>query len=76
MKAIETSAVFDENGKINITKLPIIKNKKVKLIILIEEDENDSYSLSTDGLAKAYSDNEPEYDLSVIKEPNTAYERR
>lgn len=78
MKTIETSAVFDENGKINIENLPLIKNKKAKLFIIIEEDEkvDDFYSLSSTGLLMAYSDNEPEYDISLIQEPNAAYEGR
>ncbi len=62
----------------NIDNLPVIKNKKVKLIILIDEEEwdNDFYSLSSQGLSKAYSNEEPEYDLSLVKEPNAAYARR
>lgn len=78
MKTIETSAVFDENGKINIENLPLIKNKKAKLFIIIEEDEkvDDFYSLSSTGLLMAYSDNEPEYDISLIQEPNAAYAGR
>lgn len=74
MKAIETSAVFDENGQIFIDNLPAIKNQKVKLLILIDEDEEDDfYALSARGLSKAYSDDEPDYDLSSIKEPNPLY---
>ncbi len=75
MKAIEASAVFDENGKMNIDNLPVIKNKKVKLLILIDEEDgdNDFYSLSAQGLSKAYSNDEPEYDLSLVKEANGAY---
>ncbi len=71
MKAIETTARFDENGKIIIDKLPIIKNKKVRLLILVEEEtENDFYNLSAEGLSNAYSVDEPEYELSLVKEPN------
>lgn len=75
MRAIETSAVFDENGHILIQNLPLIKNKKVKLLFLIEDEktENEFYTLSEEGLSKAYSSDEPEYDLSLIKEPNPSY---
>lgn len=78
MKAIEANAVFDENGKLNIENQPIIKNKKVKLLILIDEEEQeaDFYTLSEQNLSKAYSYDEPEYDLSLVKEPNPSYDRR
>ena len=78
MKAIGVSAVFDENGKLNIDNLPLFKNKKVKVFIVTEEEEekeDDFYSLSTFGLSNAYSNNEPEYDLSLIQEPNADYAR-
>jgi hypothetical protein len=74
MRAIETTAQFDENGKIIIDKLPNIKNKKVRLLILMEEDsENDFYNLSSQSLSNAYSVHEPDYDLSLVKEPNPDY---
>ncbi len=72
MKAIETSAVFDENGHIILDDIPAIKNKKVKLLILIDEEDtqNEFYDLSIQGLSKAYSIDEHEYNMSSIKEPN------
>jgi len=75
MKAIETSAVFDENGHIIMEDMPAIKNKKVKLLILIDEEDmkNEFYNLSIQGLSKAYSIDEPEYELALIKESNPAY---
>ncbi|HEY8689865.1 MAG TPA: hypothetical protein VIM07_11575 [Chitinophagaceae bacterium] len=80
MRAIETSAAFDENGHIILDDIPAIKNKKVKLLILIDEEDtnNEFYDLSMQGLSKAYSVDEPEYDQSVVKEPNPEYknERR
>lgn len=76
MKAIETFAVFDEEGKMSIENPPLLKNKKVKLLILIEEEENQFYKLSSEGLSKAYSANEPDYDLSLISEPNATFEGR
>ena len=46
MRAIETTAFFDDKGELKIENLPKIKNQKVKLLILMEETEqNDSYSL-------------------------------
>ncbi|MEO6330275.1 MAG: hypothetical protein ABIO55_15180 [Ginsengibacter sp.] len=75
MRAIETSAVFDEHGHIILENMPSIKNKKVKLLILIDEEDTkeEFYNLSMQGLSKAYSIDEPEYDQSLIKEPNPEY---
>lgn len=75
MRAIEISAMFDENGQIFIENLPLIKNKKVKLLILIDEEknENEFYSLAAEGLSKAYAADEPEYESFLIKESNPSY---
>lgn len=75
MQAFETSAVFDKKGKLTIEDMPSIKDKKVKLLFLIDEedDSNEFYDLSMKGLSKAYSDDEPGYDFSMIKEPNPLY---
>ena len=76
MKAIETTGFFDENGKLSIANLPQLKNQKAKVILLFQEDtEDDFYAFSAQGLANAYSDDEPEYDISMIKEPNLLYKR-
>ncbi|MEO6456642.1 MAG: hypothetical protein ABIN97_21385 [Ginsengibacter sp.] len=77
MKAIETSAVFDENGHMILDDMPDIKNKKVKLLILIDEEDskNEFYDLSMQGLSKAYSTDEPEYNQSFVKEPNPEYKK-
>ncbi|MEX8546131.1 MAG: hypothetical protein V5804_00900 [Mucilaginibacter sp.] len=43
-------------------------------MILVEENEqNDWYQFSADGLSTAYSEDEPEYTLNLIKEPNSNY---
>ena len=78
MKAIETMGVFDSNGKLNIEELPEIKNKKVRVLILVDENDNEAelYTLSQQCLSKAYSNEEPDYDASLIKEPNAAYAGR
>lgn len=62
MKAIETTAHFDEVGLLKIDNLPIIKNQHVKLLILIEE-QTDWYKFSGEGLSAAYGENEPDYTL-------------
>lgn len=41
---------------------------------LLDEEERDAWStLAQAGLNAAYSDDEPEYTLSMIKEPNPTY---
>ncbi len=62
MKAIETTAHYDEVGLLKIDNLPIFKNQHFKLLILIE-DQSDWYKFSGEGLSAAYSENEPDYTL-------------
>jgi hypothetical protein len=70
MEAIETTAKFDSGGNLEIDNLPIIRNKKVKLLILLPDRENENwFELSKEKLSKAYGDNEPEYQLSMINKP-------
>jgi hypothetical protein len=74
MQAIETTANFNEKGELKIDNLPIIKNQKVKLLILLEENEqNGWYQFSGEGLSAAYSEDEPVYTLNMVKEPNADY---
>jgi len=75
MRAIERLAEFDENGNCIIHNPPALKNKKVKLLILLEDEDNEFYNLSTIGLSKLYSEDEPDYDVSMIKEPNPDYNK-
>lgn len=52
----------------------MIKNKKVKLLILIEKNEQSEwYHFSDKSLAAAYGENEPDYTLNMLKEPNPDY---
>ena len=74
MKAIETTATFNEKGELKIDNLPIIKNQKVRLLILLEENEhNEWYRFSGSGIAEAYGEDEPSYSLDMVKEPNPDY---
>ncbi len=45
-------------------------------IELKESDQVHWQEFSIQKLAEAYAENEPEYTLSMIKEPNLLYERR
>jgi hypothetical protein len=53
----------------------------VELIVTVlpkssDEERDDWTRLSLESLAQAYSDDEPEYSLDLIKEANPAYEGR
>ena len=74
MRALETTASFNEKGELKIDKLPDIKNQKVKLLILFEEnDQNEWYTFSGKSLSVAFGDDEPLYSLNMLKEPNPDY---
>jgi hypothetical protein len=74
MQAIETTASFNEEGELKIDNLPKIKNQKVKLLILLEENEqNEWYQFAGKELSAAYSEDEPSYTLNMLKEPNPDY---
>jgi len=74
MQAIETTANFNEKGELEIDNLPLIKNQKVKLLILLEENEmNEWHQFSGQHLSSAYGKDEPEYTLGMLKEPNPDY---
>lgn len=74
MEAIETTAKFDAEGVLEIDNLPVLKNMKVKILILLPDKENEEwFELSKEELSQAHGDNEPEYELSMISEPNENY---
>lgn len=73
MRAIETTASFDEKGELRIENLPPFKNRQVKVLFLFDEEDDDIYMMAAQGLANAYSDDEPEYDESMLKERNPLY---
>ena len=51
-------------------------NAKLLVVVLPEEDEEreDWIRASQANLARAYGENEPEYTLDMIKEPNPDYD--
>jgi hypothetical protein len=74
MQAIETTASFNEKGELTIDNLPMIKNQKVKLLILLEESEQKEWQqFSGQALSKAYGQGEPDYTISMLNEPNPDY---
>ena len=56
---------------------PVELAPDTKLLVTILQDDDPSawHNLSALGIAAAYSDDEPEYALTAIKEFNPAYER-
>ena len=74
MQSIDTTASFNENGELTIDILPIIKNQKVKLLILLEEnDQNEWYQYPGKRFSAAYPKYEPSYTLNMHIEPNPDY---
>lgn len=50
-------------------------NRSTDDSLLADSESSEWYALSLNGLNRAYSDDEPAYDLSQIKEFNPNYER-
>ncbi len=68
------------NGKIEPSE-PIDLPEGTQIILTIDfrsgsEKDEEWYALSLQGLNRAYSDDEPEYELSQVKEFNPDYEGR
>jgi len=76
---ITLPAHFD--GKSIILDLPFDLHPKDKLLVTVLKSETESdekkewFFSSLLQLNKTYSEDEPEYSLSVIKEPNPEYKR-
>jgi len=63
--------VFSED---NLEEIEAEVEKNFGNDIVFEEKENDDWNkFNINNLSKAYGENEPEYDLSMIKEPNPTY---
>ncbi|OLE53902.1 MAG: hypothetical protein AUG51_10585 [Acidobacteria bacterium 13_1_20CM_3_53_8] len=82
LKGIKVVDIRKQNGLIVIVPLtddPILGlgSNPIKDSGITDASENhDFYILSQMGLANAYGDDEPEYSLDLIKEPNPDYEGR
>ncbi|TAN01244.1 MAG: hypothetical protein EPN39_02630 [Chitinophagaceae bacterium] len=76
MEAIEVIGKIDEQGKLIVDELLPVHNKQVRVVLLIEEDEQerkDWIKLSMEGLSRAYGPDEPEYTVDMVKEVNPKY---
>jgi predicted DNA-binding antitoxin AbrB/MazE fold protein len=72
-----------KNGKIEPLE-PINFPEGTQLVVTVssspetlkDTESEDWYALSLQGLSRAYGDDEPDYELSQIKEFNPSYERK
>jgi hypothetical protein len=82
MKTVTLSATFDGEQIRLEDDYPLPKDARLLVTVLPspgereEEFRRDWYGLAADSLAKAYSHQEPEYTLDMLKEPNPDYEAR
>lgn len=78
MEIVNLPAHFD--GKHILLNEPYELEPNAKLVVSViemdDESENELTHFSLANLEKAYSDNEPEYSLELIKEANPVYEGR
>jgi hypothetical protein len=71
-------AHFDGNQILLDEPFELEPNTELIVTVLptADEERDDWTRLSLESLAQAYSDDEPEYSLDLIKEANPAYEGR
>jgi hypothetical protein len=77
MKTISVSAYFDGERIILDETVSIPPNTRLIVTVLPDDIElQEWYVLSKKRLSDAYAEEEEEYSLDLIKEPNPKYERR
>ena len=79
MESITLRAHFD--GKQILLDEPVDLEPDTQLMVTVlpksaNGEDSDWTRLSLESLARAYGDDEPEYPLDLIKEPNPEYEGR
>ena len=77
MSMLTLNAHFDGSQVRFDEPIELPPNTKLLVTVLSTEDTDETawLTLSAQGLAKSYGDNEPEYSLTSIKETNPKYER-
>jgi hypothetical protein len=73
MKALK--ATYDGEKILLEEEIRLPKNSKL-IVILLDDDADDWYTLPSQSLNRAYGEQEPEYSLSEVKEHNPGYESR
>jgi hypothetical protein len=82
MKAITLSATFDGEHIRLEENFPLAKNARLLVTVLPEgEDDEKAFrefwrQLGAQSLSRAYGADEPEYTMSMVREPNPKYEGR
>jgi antitoxin component of MazEF toxin-antitoxin module len=77
LEGVEEVEIRKENGLILVTPQAVHQIAEADGLSAESSPESrDFYVLSQRGLANAYGDDEPEYSLDLIKEPNPDYEGR
>ncbi len=76
MEALKITKSSNSNKlTIDIPNNFVSKNLEI-IIFPIDDEANEWNEVQVNTLNKAYSVNEPEYELSMLKEPNVDYEKR
>jgi hypothetical protein len=58
--------------------IEFLKSLNIEIVQMgdfIDNEANELQQLSTTNLARAYAEDEPEYNLSMLSEPNPSYEK-
>lgn len=79
MKTVTLSARFDGERIRLEDDHPLPQNARLLVTVLPDDGTQelaDWHRFATQNLARAYSDNEPEYPDSCVKKPNPHYEGR
>ena len=77
MNAISFPAHFDGTNILLDEPYTFEPNARLLVTVLTDDDETEALLyLSEQRLGEAYSDNEPEYSLTAIREMNPNYDRR
>ena len=76
MEALKITQTSNSN-KLTIDIPDIFISKKLEIIVFPFEEELDEWEKhNLNSLNKAYSAEEPEYNLAMVKEPNAEYGKR
>lgn len=73
MKQQTYTGYFDGKKIILDNEIKLKKDTKVIVTVLEENEEKELRSLSSLSIGKAYSNDEPDYNDNLIKEPNPYY---
>ena len=75
MKTITLPAHFDGERILLDEPYELEPNSKLLVTVLPKEDEERKawFRLASEGLARAYGEEEPEYPIKLIREPNPGY---